>query len=159
MALNRAKLLLSRRKTRHAPFTHSFYSLVRLLRRYQAQVTLLTSLLRPKYGLALEIGTVDGMQGREKEAVIISLVRSNNTVRPPVFLFIFFIYSPSDSIRQRDVGFLKEKKRMNGACWVGSILCLGLFSYLFTVVAMTRAKRHLVSLFFFWVHYLFTRQF
>ncbi|KAJ3512339.1 hypothetical protein NLJ89_g3573 [Agrocybe chaxingu] len=63
---------------------------------YQAQVTLLTSLLRPKYGPSLEIGTVDGMQGREKEAVIISL---------------------------REVGFLKEKRRMN--------------------VAMTRAKRHL----------------
>ena len=38
---------------------------------------------------------------------------------------------------------------MNGACRVGSILCLGLFSYLFPIVAMTRAKRHLVSLFFF----------
>lgn len=49
--------------------------------RYQAQVTLLTSLLRPTYGPDLEIGTVDGMQGREKEAVIISLVRSNETVR------------------------------------------------------------------------------
>lgn len=48
---------------------------------YQAQVTLLTSLLRPKYGHSLEIGTVDGMQGREKEAVIISLVRSNGDVR------------------------------------------------------------------------------
>ena len=47
---------------------------------YQAQVTLLTSLLRPKYGSSLEIGTVDGMQGREKEAIIISLVRSNDTV-------------------------------------------------------------------------------
>ncbi|TFK31805.1 P-loop containing nucleoside triphosphate hydrolase protein [Crucibulum laeve] len=69
---------------------------------YQSQVTLLTSLLRPKYGPSLEIGTVDGMQGREKEAVIISLVRSNDT---------------------REVGFLKEKRRMN--------------------VAMTRAKRHL----------------
>ncbi|KAF9485626.1 P-loop containing nucleoside triphosphate hydrolase protein [Pholiota conissans] len=69
---------------------------------YQAQVTLLTSLLRPKYGPSLEIGTVDGMQGREKEAVIISLVRSNDI---------------------REVGFLKEKRRMN--------------------VAMTRAKRHL----------------
>lgn len=43
---------------------------------------LLTSLLRPKYGPELEIGTVDGMQGREKEAIVISLVRSNDTVSP-----------------------------------------------------------------------------
>ncbi|KAF8802852.1 P-loop containing nucleoside triphosphate hydrolase protein [Phlegmacium glaucopus] len=77
-------------------------SQIAIITPYQAQVTLLTSLLRPKYGVTLEIGTVDGMQGREKEAVIISLVRSNNT---------------------RDVGFLREKRRMN--------------------VAMTRAKRHL----------------
>ncbi len=49
--------------------------------RYQAQVTLLTSLLRPVHGPELEIGTVDGMQGREKEAVVISLVRSNEKVR------------------------------------------------------------------------------
>ncbi|KAI0088229.1 P-loop containing nucleoside triphosphate hydrolase protein [Irpex rosettiformis] len=69
---------------------------------YQAQVSLLTSLLRPTYGLELEIGTVDGMQGREKEAVIISLVRSN---------------------ANREVGFLKDKRRLN--------------------VAMTRAKMHL----------------
>lgn len=48
--------------------------------RYQAQVTLLTSLLRHVHGPQLEIGTVDGMQGREKDAVIISLVRSNATV-------------------------------------------------------------------------------
>ncbi|KAI0336542.1 P-loop containing nucleoside triphosphate hydrolase protein [Cubamyces sp. BRFM 1775] len=69
---------------------------------YQAQVTLLTSLLRPVYGAELEIGSVDGMQGREKEAVIISLVRSND---------------------KREVGFLKDKRRLN--------------------VAMTRARRHL----------------
>lgn len=55
--------------------------------RYQAQVVLLTSLLRPKYGPELEIGTVDGMQGREKEAVVISLVRSNDVVS---YLPVFF---------------------------------------------------------------------
>ncbi|QRV84843.1 DNA polymerase alpha subunit A [Ceratobasidium sp. AG-Ba] len=68
---------------------------------YQAQVTLLVSLLRPTFP-DLEIGTVDGMQGREKEAIILSLVRSND---------------------KREVGFLKEKRRLN--------------------VAMTRPRRHL----------------
>ncbi|KIK46042.1 hypothetical protein CY34DRAFT_464858 [Suillus luteus UH-Slu-Lm8-n1] len=80
-------------------------SQIALITPYQAQVTLLASLLRPVYGLELEIGTVDGMQGREKDAVIISLVRSND---------------------KREVGFLKEKRRMN--------------------VAMTRARRHLVDM-------------
>ncbi len=37
-------------------------------------------MLRPAHGPSLEIGTVDGMQGREKEAVVISLVRSNESV-------------------------------------------------------------------------------
>ncbi len=50
------------------------------MRSYQAQVSLLTSLLRSTHGPELEIGTVDGMQGREKEAVVISLVRSNDKV-------------------------------------------------------------------------------
>ncbi|KAI0826200.1 P-loop containing nucleoside triphosphate hydrolase protein [Irpex lacteus] len=77
-------------------------SQIAIITPYQAQVSLLTSLLRPVYGLELEIGTVDGMQGREKDAVIISLVRSN---------------------ANREVGFLKDKRRLN--------------------VAMTRAKRHL----------------
>ncbi|KZT00181.1 P-loop containing nucleoside triphosphate hydrolase protein [Laetiporus sulphureus 93-53] len=75
---------------------------VAIITPYQAQVALLSSILRPIYGLDLEIGTVDGMQGREKEAVIISLVRSNE---------------------KREVGFLKDKRRLN--------------------VAMTRARRHL----------------
>ncbi|KAH8112236.1 P-loop containing nucleoside triphosphate hydrolase protein [Phellopilus nigrolimitatus] len=69
---------------------------------YQAQVTLITSLLSISYGGDLEIGTVDGMQGREKEAIVISLVRSNE---------------------KREVGFLKDKRRLN--------------------VAMTRARRHM----------------
>lgn len=52
--------------------------------RYQAQVTALTSLLRPTMP-DLEIGSVDGMQGREKEAVVLSLVRSNDKVRFGLF--------------------------------------------------------------------------
>ncbi|KAE8224129.1 hypothetical protein CF319_g2930 [Tilletia indica] len=42
----------------------------------------------------VEVGTVDGMQGREKEAVVLSLVRSN---------------------REGEVGFLAEKRRLNVA--------------------------------------------
>ena len=60
---------------------HSRRKIFDIMHSYQAQVTLLTSLLRPIFGPELEIGTVDGMQGREKEAVIISLVRSNDKVR------------------------------------------------------------------------------
>ncbi|OBZ66932.1 DNA polymerase alpha-associated DNA helicase A [Grifola frondosa] len=69
-------------------------SQIAIITPYQAQVSLLTTLLRPIYGLDLEIGTVDGMQGREKDAVVISLVRSNE---------------------KREVGFLKDKRRLNVA--------------------------------------------
>ena len=36
--------------------------------------------------MELEIGTVDGMQGREKEAVVISLVRSNDSVSEKAYI-------------------------------------------------------------------------
>ncbi|OAL74414.1 DNA helicase [Trichophyton violaceum] len=60
---------------------------------YNAQVALLSQLLKEKFP-TLELGSVDGFQGREKEAVVVSLVRSN---------------------QDHEVGFLGEKRRLNVA--------------------------------------------
>ncbi|MBI3552632.1 MAG: AAA family ATPase [Elusimicrobia bacterium] len=64
---------------------------VALLTPYVAQARLLKSLVKIP---GLEIGSVDGFQGREKEGTIVSLVRSN-----------------SDA----EVGFLSDTRRMNVA--------------------------------------------
>lgn len=60
---------------------------------YAAQARLLRDRLRRAYP-ELEIDTVDGFQGREKEAVLISLVRSNTAC---------------------EIGFLADTRRMNVA--------------------------------------------
>ncbi|XP_004481719.2 DNA-binding protein SMUBP-2 [Dasypus novemcinctus] len=60
---------------------------------YNLQVDLLRQSLAPRYP-ELEIKSVDGFQGREKEAVILSFVRSN---------------------RKGEVGFLAEDRRINVA--------------------------------------------
>ncbi|KAK7188101.1 hypothetical protein DPSP01_001642 [Paraphaeosphaeria sporulosa] len=60
---------------------------------YNAQVALLSGMLKEAYP-GIELGSVDGFQGREKEAVIVSLVRSN---------------------ADGEVGFLGEKRRLNVA--------------------------------------------
>ncbi len=60
---------------------------------YNAQVARLRRRMHTEYP-SLEIGSVDGFQGREKEAVVISMVRSNT---------------------RGDVGFLADERRMNVA--------------------------------------------
>lgn len=60
---------------------------------YNGQVQLLKQQLLPKHPL-LEIGTVDGFQGREKPVIIISMVRSNDDA---------------------EIGFLSDVRRMNVA--------------------------------------------
>ncbi|KAK9986728.1 hypothetical protein SO802_031679 [Lithocarpus litseifolius] len=62
---------------------------------YAAQVVLLKMLRSNEDKLReVEISTVDGFQGREKEAIIISMVRSNT---------------------KKEVGFLSDRRRMNVA--------------------------------------------
>ena len=59
---------------------------------YNAQLAILSQLLKETYP-GIELGSVDGFQGREKEAVVVSLVRSGG-----------------------EIGFLAEKRRLNGKC-------------------------------------------
>ncbi|KAI9208347.1 P-loop containing nucleoside triphosphate hydrolase protein [Polychytrium aggregatum] len=88
---------------------------------YNAQVSYLKTLLSEAYP-GMEIGSVDGFQGREKEAVVISLVRSND---------------------QREVGFLSEPRRLNVAltrpkrhlCVVGDSETLSINPFLKRMVA------------------------
>jgi superfamily I DNA and/or RNA helicase len=61
---------------------------------YSAQARRLRELLKEERAAGLEIGTVDGFQGREKEAVIVDLVRSNES---------------------GEIGFLANTRRMNVA--------------------------------------------
>lgn len=59
---------------------------------YAAQVSLLVGRMEAHVAKGLEISTVDGFQGREKEIIIISFVRSND---------------------EGDVGFLSDIRRLN----------------------------------------------
>jgi ATP-dependent RNA/DNA helicase IGHMBP2 len=61
---------------------------------YDAQVRVLRALLRDLCDAGLEISSVDGFQGREKEAIVVDLVRSND---------------------EGQLGFLRDRRRMNVA--------------------------------------------
>jgi ATP-dependent RNA/DNA helicase IGHMBP2 len=67
---------------------------IAIIAAYAAQARRLRELLRAERAAGLEIGTVDGFQGREKEAVIVDLVRSND---------------------HGEIGFLANTRRMNVA--------------------------------------------
>ncbi|KAH0339334.1 DNA helicase, partial [Aureobasidium melanogenum] len=60
---------------------------------YNGQLAVLSQLLKERF-VGIELGSIDGFQGREKEAVVVSLVRSNS---------------------EHEVGFLAEKRRLNVA--------------------------------------------
>ncbi|KAH9826058.1 DNA polymerase alpha-associated DNA helicase A-like [Teratosphaeria destructans] len=60
---------------------------------YNGQLALLSQTLKETFP-GLELGSVDGFQGREKEAIVVSLVRSN---------------------AEHEVGFLGERRRLNVA--------------------------------------------
>ena len=67
---------------------------VAIIAAYSAQARRLRLLLAAERAAGLEVGTVDGFQGREKEAVIVDLVRSNDN---------------------GELGFLSNTRRMNVA--------------------------------------------
>lgn len=67
-------------------------SSIAVLSPYAAQVDTLSRQLREAHGADIEVGTVDGMQGREKDVVVLSLVRSNEN---------------------HEIGFLRDKRRLN----------------------------------------------
>jgi ATP-dependent RNA/DNA helicase IGHMBP2 len=70
------------------------FSSVGIITPYSAQVNTLRTLLPVDDYKDLEISTVDGFQGREKEIIILSLVRSN---------------------KRREIGFLADNRRLNVA--------------------------------------------
>lgn len=85
--------------------THGFpTSSITLLAPYSAQVSALAAAFPSTEWPGMEIGTIDALQGREQDVVIISLVRSSEETR-----------GASDGDDDDRVGFLAEERRLNVA--------------------------------------------
>lgn len=77
-------------------------SFIGIISPYSAQVSEIRKQLRLVES-KIEVSTVDGFQGREKEVIIISMVRSNPN---------------------QDIGFLSNEKRMNVAVTRAKRMCV-----------------------------------
>ena len=94
---NPSEALLVRRHVRNLVDAGVKAEDVAVVTPYNAQLSYLAHELGMKELFpGLELGSVDGFQGREKEAVVVSLVRSNGA---------------------GEVGFLAESRRLNGVCF------------------------------------------
>ncbi len=102
------------------------WSDIAVIATYRGQVRLLRELLADEVGAGLEVSTVDAFQGREKEAVIVDLVRSNP---------------------DGELGFLADTRRMNVAltrarrylCVVGDSATFGSHPYYGELLAAVEA--------------------
>ena len=76
---------------------------------YEAQVRMLRDLIPDR---AVEVDTVDGFQGREKEAVIVSLVRSNPEGTVGFLGDARHGAAPSEGVRRLNVAFTRARSRL-----------------------------------------------
>ncbi len=76
---------------------------------YEAQVRMLRDLIPDR---AVEVDTVDGFQGREKEAVIVSLVRSNPEGTVGFLGDARRGAAPSEGVRRLNVAFTRARSRL-----------------------------------------------
>ncbi|KAF2014895.1 P-loop containing nucleoside triphosphate hydrolase protein [Aaosphaeria arxii CBS 175.79] len=87
---------------------------------YNAQLAMLSQMLKESFP-GIELGSVDGFQGREKEAVVVSLVRSN---------------------AEHEVGFLGEKRRLNGKYEPSQHVLINQYCYVMMAVNNEQCQRH-----------------
>lgn len=105
---------------------------VALLTPYSKQVALIKSILGEQGLAGVDVSTVDGIQGREKECIIISMVRCNP---------------------KREIGFLKDWRRMNVAVTrarrmlvlIGNIECVSVDPHIAALATWVDQNGHITS--------------